>query len=340
MSDFLCNQNTTIPEGIINNDQGIYQNLGQPGVNQIPVLDLAFLSNSCNNDDSDVVINLNPICLKWCDFTTLFFTAPSGAFWINPSNGTSRLLVFQNQKYETTQNKCVSFSLVEQIKKAWSKKNAKNITTIPANVNILLNRAGFLTKSLAFIKEYVTGLSLDEAISTLLSNRNIEPGNSDTSATVSFVISYKDYFKPLNTSVLVNFTYVTKIPCYKNITDCFIDCSAYSKDCNDCRNYINDESVTTSYSKYKISNDESSINFSTYKKSTVDFDDMDDETLASNNSSSQSKTINAETIDSSDVMDELSKIIKSEMHTNNISKPNTVINFDESTKVSSNSSWN
>jgi len=335
MSNFLNNlANTTNNEGLVNGDQGIYQNNGKPGISNIPIIDLAFLSNTSSNlDESDVFINLNPICLKWCDFTTLFFSSPGGAFWINPSNSISKLIVFSNQKYETTQNKCVQFNLVSQIKKAWAKKNSKQEGQIPPNTNILLNRACFLDKSLAFTKEYIVGLSLDEAINTLLSNNQIEPGNSETQATVNFIISYKFYFEPLNTSILVNFPYITKIPCYKNMSDCFIDCSIYSKDCNDCRGFINDD-VSTNSSKYKNTNYETNTNFSSYKKSTVDFDDIDDETVASNNSSAQqSKTINAETIDSSDVIDELSKIIKSESEnsTNFTSKRD----FDDSTRASS-----
>lgn len=319
MSKFLATlnaPNTTIPQGIINNDQGFYQNIGEPNLSRVPLIYLAYLSNTSRPvlelDESDVIINLNPVSLKWCDFTNLFFKAPGGAFWVNPSNATSNLIIINNQTYETTQNRAVRFTLADQIRKAWSKKNAKTETQISPNVNILLNRAGFLTKSLALIKEYMVGLSIDEAISSLLNGAEIEPGNSDTSATVKFVISYKDYFAPLNTSVLVNFTYITKIPCYKNKDDCFIDCGiySYSKDSGDCRACLDDDSSRQNFSM-------------SYKKPhvNVDFDDLDDDTV-SNHSSSQSQTgksINAESVENSYVIDELSKIIKSEV-TSRVSK--------------------
>lgn len=317
MSKFLATlntPNTTIPEGIVNNDQGFYQNNGEPNLSRVPLIYLAYLSNTSRPvlefDESDVVINLNPVSLKWCDFTNLFFKAPGGAFWINPSNSTSNLIIINNQTYETTQNKTVRFALADQIRKAWSKKNAKTETQISPNVNILLNRAGFLTKSLAYIKEYMVGLSIDEAISSLLTEGEIEPGNSDTYATVKFIISYKDYFAPLNTSVLVNFTYITKIPCYKNKLDCFIDCGIYSKDNGDCRACLDDDSSRQNFSM-------------SYKKpqSHVDFDDLDDDTV-SNHSAAQSqagKSINAESVENSYVIDELSKIIKSEV-TSRVSK--------------------
>jgi len=252
--DKINNRSTKIP-GIINNDQGFFQNKSNiditcisvddflknnPSIDitRIPVVDLAFLSNvsitdGAEADDSDVSINLNPICLKWCDFIALFFRTPGGVFGI-PSSSSSLALTLLNQTYETTQNKYVKFSLQDQIRKAWSKKNAKNEAFIPANINIILNKTGFLTKSLTSVKEYCLGLSIDEAVSSLLNNVNIIIGNSNTEATVKFMISYKNYFEPLNTCVLMHFAYITKIPCYQNYTDCFIQ--GYSDGSNICIN--------------------------------------------------------------------------------------------------------
>jgi hypothetical protein len=287
------------PPGIDNNDQGFYQNKPDPILNRIPVIYLGYLSNWTPPDyelDETVVLNLNPICVKWCDFTTLFFRAPGGAFWINPNNTTSQFLAINNQTYTTTQNKCVNFSLTDQIKKAWSKKNNKPIGSIPPNVSILMNRTGFLTKSLANIRGYLLGLSIDEAISSLLDTFEIQPGNPDTEATVEFVIVYRDYFKPLDISIIINFTYVTKIPCYKNTTDCFVSCGPYSNDCDNCRNFV----------EFDVSGD-----YSVSKKSVVDFEDDDDDLGSEPSKQTMSKTIDAETTNSSAVIDELSKIIKS-----------------------------
>jgi len=290
---------TSIPPGIENNDQGFYQNKPDPTLNRVPVLYLGYLSNwiSPEHDlDDSVTVNLNPICLKWCDFTTLFFSAPSGAFWINPNNSTSQFLAISNQTYSTTQNKCVSFSLTSQLKKAWSKKNNKPIQAIPPNISILLQRTGFLTKSLASIRGYLLGLSIDEAIASLLDTAEITPGNQDTEATVEFIITYRDYFEPLKTSIVVNFTYITKIPCYKNTTDCFVGCGPYSNDCENCRDYV--EFDTTG-------------DYSIAKKTVVDFEDDDDDLGSEPSKQTFAKTIDAETTNSSAVIDELSKIIKS-----------------------------
>ena len=291
------------PPGIINNDQGFFKNEAVIDITRVPIIDLAYLSNVSDiksleesGSAADVIINLNPICLKWCDFTTLFFRAPGGAFWINPANSASVALTMLSQTYETTQNKCVKFSLQDQIKKAWSKKNAKNEASIPPNVNILLNRAGFLTKSLTSVNEYCLGLSVDEVISALLNNNEILRGNSDTTATIKFIVSYKNYFEPLNTYVLINFAYITKIPCYKNNTDCFIKCTPYSNDCNHCGDQLYDD--TTSYTSTK--------------KSHVDFQTEIDDDLISNHSTNSKNmiTLDSESTNGSDTIDELSHILK------------------------------
>jgi hypothetical protein len=302
-SDFTFSGiNNNVPHGVINNDQGFFKNEPSVDITRVPIVDLAYLSNigvgkniDAADSSADVIINLNPICLKWCDFTTLFFRAPSGGFWLNPSNSSSVALALLSQTYETTQNKQVKFSLQDQIRKAWSKKNAKNETSIPPNVNILLNRVGFLTKSLASVSEYCLGLSVDEVISALLNNNEIVPGNSDTTATIKFIVSYKNYFEPLNTFVLINFAYITKIPCYKNNTDCFIKCNPYSNDCNTCEEQLYD-----------------SVGYASSKKSHVEFHTEIEDDLISNNSNNSKNvaTIESESSSSSETIDELSQILK------------------------------
>ena len=112
-----------------------------------------------------------------------------------------------------------------------TKKNNKPENTVPIQYKIQLERQSFLTKSLAFVNSTVLGLSLDEAISTLLSNNQIAPACYDSSANVKFQITYKDYFAPLNVAVSVIFVIETKIPCYKNINDCDNFCP-YSYSCD------------------------------------------------------------------------------------------------------------
>jgi hypothetical protein len=197
-------------------------------------VNLAYFSNKFVNQQIDEVINLNSIFLNWCDFTTLFFAPSAKAFYISPTNSLNKAISFYNQTYETTQNKHVVFNLADQIKKSWSKKFSKPESLLPPETNIQLSRQGFLTKTLRSIQGKVVALSLDEALNSLLSNNLIVPGDSDNSATVRFVISYTDTFEPLDTTIMVNFSYTTKIPCYKHVNECDSFCP-YSKDSKPCR---------------------------------------------------------------------------------------------------------
>jgi hypothetical protein len=216
------------------NDQGTFLDKGVHVVDQIPDLNLAFLSNKFVSSQIDEVINLNPICLNWCDFTNLFFTPGSRAFYISPSNVLNKAISFYNQTYETTQSPTVVYTLAEQIKKTWSKKTSKPESLIPPEINIQLTREGFLTKTLRNVTGKVVALSLDEALNALLSSNSIVPADSESTATVRFIISYADTFEPLDTTVMVNFIYKTKIPCFKNVNDCEGFCP-YSKEVKPCR---------------------------------------------------------------------------------------------------------
>jgi hypothetical protein len=242
--------------GIQNIDQGYFNNISSKKIVDIPDLDLAYLANCENNSEIDATINLNPTYLNWSDFNLLFFRNPSGSFYINKSNSNVSAIAFNSQTYETTQNKKVSFSLYDQIIKAWAKKNNKSESNIPIPYKIQLERQCFLTKSLISINGYQLGLSLDEVISTLIGKAEIEPADHDSSATVRFNISYKDYFCPLDLGLLVVFTFVTNIPCYRNVSNS--DTCPYSKDIKPSRKefeYDDDTlSQASSYKSYKSKN--------------------------------------------------------------------------------------
>jgi len=134
--------------GIVNNDQGFYQNITNSKITNVPLVDLAFFNNCDNGFDSDVTVSLNPIFLTWQDFSTLFFRQPNGSFYINPSNTTSPALALSSQTYESTQNKKIPYSLYDQLTKAWAKKNNKNVNSIPIPYKLQLERQSFLIKSL------------------------------------------------------------------------------------------------------------------------------------------------------------------------------------------------
>jgi len=274
-ADQICN------DGIFNNDQGYFRNVTTNQIVNYPTFNLAALSNSPSDKSPDVSISLNTVYLSWSDFTTLFFRSPSGAFYISPSNSNVTAVSFNSQTYETTYNKNVVFSLADQIKKAWSKKNNKPETAIPAKVNIELDRQSFLTKSLASICGDFVGLSYDEALASLLGTGAITTGTSEDVATIIFLVNYQYYFEPLDITLLTTFSYVTNIPCFKNTVPF----------CCDCKPYSNDNKM------YDRSNFDLNDNMSVF--SDFESKNNDEYSVFSN-----SKTVN------SNIMTEISKIIK------------------------------
>jgi hypothetical protein len=274
-SDKNCN------DGIFNNDQGNFSNITRNNITNCPTFNLAALSNSHSDIIPDVSITLNTIYLSWKDFTTLFFRSPSGAFYISPSNYNVTAVSFNSQTYETTNNKHVLFNLADQIRKAWSKKNSKPESAIPAKINIELDRQSFLTKNLGSICGDFVGLSYDEALSSLLGTGVISSGTSEDAATIIFLINYQYYFKPLDITLQVIFPYITNIPCFKNTVPFCCDCNPYSND-----NKMYDRSIFDFNDNMSIFSDFESKNYDEY-----------------------SVFSNYNTIDNN-VMSEISKIIK------------------------------
>lgn len=202
--------------GFINNDQGYYKNLGVQ-VNNVPRIIMAFITNNKQNLDEDVIINLNTVSLTWYDFISLFYGINGNGFTINPANSGARAISFYNQTYQTTENPSLPFVLKEQIYKAWTKKFAKPDSAISPQIAVRLNRFGFLARSLYAIKDYTIALSLDEMLSTLINDGDIQVGDFDDLAVVDVIISAKVNYEALITTALVNFTYRIHIPNYKNV---------------------------------------------------------------------------------------------------------------------------
>jgi len=208
--------NNTFTDGLFNVDQNSFNNKTTSLISNIPNLNLAVISNVSTTKNPDVQINLNSIYLSWPDFYSLFYNSPSGAFYINPSNNNTSAVSLASQSYETTYSKTVLFNLADQIRKAWSKKNNLPETSISPKNNIELERVSFLCKSLGSVYGEFIGLSYDEALTSLIGSGNISVADSDSSAVVKFIISLQYNFEPLDILILVNFTYTTSIPGYKN----------------------------------------------------------------------------------------------------------------------------
>jgi len=226
-----CDTNCTINNPFAS--QSSFQNRCDNKVKQTPSIQIAYLSNVRTECEPDISISLNPSKLNWCDFLTLFYRSRN-AFNINPINQNICAISFNN-RYENTTNECLRFNLAQQVRAAWATKCETTVSNIPPKINILLNKETLGVRSLINAVSSVS-LTLDQAIETLLSNGDIEPGNSTTSASVNFIVQYKYCFKPLNICVLVNFIFVTHIPCYKNTNLCDEWCPPYSND-KHCRSY-------------------------------------------------------------------------------------------------------
>lgn len=223
--------------------QGSFQDSCTKEVIKAPKLDLAFISNISKDLPADSRIVLNPVCLSWCDFLTLFFTT-NNAFYVNTNNAKNCYINFNTQTYENTTSKCMSFNLADQVRQAWAVKCETSINNMPARTQLLLNKETFVIKGLASSISTIS-LTLDQVIETLLANNQIAPGDINTEATVTFVIAYKYYFKPLDTCIEIDFVFVTKIPCYKNVNECIPWCSPYSKDsnCRSCLDVVDETNV-------------------------------------------------------------------------------------------------
>ena len=229
--------------------QASFQGECKKKIQQIPSLQIAYLSNIRNQSKPDLSLILNPVCLSWCDFLILFYRFNGGAFNISASNGFACAINFNAQTYENTTNKNIQFNLGQLVKQAWADKCETLIDHIPTKSNIELNRDVFSTRSL-LNSVSSNSLTIDQAIETLLNNREIAPADSTNFAVVNFVIQYSYYFKPLDTCVVINFVYNTKIPCYKNINMCDDWCPVYSKDGNNCRSCLDTTYEDTYISKF------------------------------------------------------------------------------------------
>jgi len=213
--------------------QSSYQNRCDDKITRLPTIQIAFLSNVRSDCPADDSIILNPTNLTWCDFLTLFYRA-NNVFSINFVNQLLCPISFRNKTYENTTSRTLKFNLAQQTRIAWAAKCETNIDNIPPKLNILLNKDTFGIRSLINSVSSVS-LTLDQAIEALLSGGEIAPGDSTDSAIVNFVVQYKYCFKPLGVCVLVNFPFITNIPCYKNTNFCDDWCPPYSNDKN-CRN--------------------------------------------------------------------------------------------------------
>lgn len=215
------NKVKALVNGIINNDQSPFNNTNVKAVSNLSTLPIAVLSNIENTsigDEADVIIDLVPINLTFEEFVILFYKNSGHNFEISASNTDCLAVSFLNQKYNTTTNKTSIFSLYDQFRKAWSKKNKKGENMLSFVQMIELQRDTFLMKNLNSLGIYTIGLSLDEVFQNLITTGNIKPVNCayvneyNQGVPVEFIIQARVFSPALNITMQVNFHYVVKIP--------------------------------------------------------------------------------------------------------------------------------
>lgn len=200
------------------NSQHSYQNKTDNIMQEIPTLEIAYLSNVHSECDPDMSIVLNPHTLTWDEFLTLFYRT-GNAFNVVGTNQVGSAISFLNQTYENSTSKSVKFNLAQQVRVAWAAKCKTAIYNISPKDNILLNKETFGIRSL-INSSYSVSVTLEQAITSLLDNGVIELGDSTTAASVRFIVQYKYVFTPLNICILINFAFITDIPYYKNTNIC------------------------------------------------------------------------------------------------------------------------
>jgi hypothetical protein len=258
--DSVCENNSSCTIEQVTTLQAGFQGECQKKIQQVPSLQIAYLSNVRSQHTANISLILNPVCLSWCDFLILFYRFNGGAFNISASNGFACAINFNAQTYENTTNKHIQFNLGQLVKQAWADKCDTLIDHLPIKTNIELNKNVFSTRSLL---NSVTSnsLTIDQAIETLLNNGEIAPSDSTNSAIANFVIQYSYYFKPLDICVVMNFVYNTKIPCYKNINMCDNWCPTYSKDsnCRSCLDTTDEDNYISKFIGHNSDSDTQSI---------------------------------------------------------------------------------
>jgi hypothetical protein len=278
--------------GIINNDHGVYKNKTTSVVPNIPRLSLASVSNVSGGNAADVEITLNPKHLTWSDFNILFFNMQSGNFNINNASLDLSPISLLSQNYTTTNSNNVPFYLAEQVMKVWAKKHNLPISAISSKNKISLTRECFLAKSLASINGEIVALSLDEAMSSLLSSGEIKIGDLDSYATVAFTIDFLYYSDALDVTVLTTFVYSTSIPGYRNSSKTSLESSlSYSNDMKQ----VDRTGIELNDNLSEFSDFETKIYNNNFKENN----DLEEYSIVSNNSSSNK----------SNLISEISKII-------------------------------
>ena len=203
--------------GIFRKPANYFEDVPPSQISHIPEVDLAYISN--NKDKENTVTNyiFHVIHLSYADFKICFFDSILQNFNISPANFEVKALSL-HQNYIDTTKKQQSFNLNNSILYAWAEKNQSTIGAIPVQQKILLNKNSLMTRSIGSFREVQNALSWNEAIQTLIESGEIIPMKKDklSCAIIDFKIYVQYNYNPLEVAVNLQFTYRVHVPGYAN----------------------------------------------------------------------------------------------------------------------------
>jgi hypothetical protein len=203
--------------GILEKPQNYFNDKPTIQISQIPLINLAYISNSNISENSITSYCFNVIQLNYSDFKTCFFDSILNNFNISFKNAEVQALsLYQN--YMDTTNNNQKFNLNNAVLYAWAEKNSATSSSISVKDKITLNKNTLMTRSIGSFLNVQNALSWNQAIQSLLESGDIVvvKGNTTTCAVIDFQIVVQYTYVPLGVSIDMFYTYRVNVPGYAN----------------------------------------------------------------------------------------------------------------------------
>jgi len=186
-------------------------------------IDIATISNYRLPLDKvlsvDLSVELNHSSISFHDFMNCFYHQPGSSFAVNNLNTSFTPILLSGQTYSTIDNTQNTFTLYNQIIKAYCEKHSLPENTISAFKKIELAKETFRYQSLASNYGTQTSLSWSMVIEHLkITNQIKYTKDPEDNADVKMRIHYIFYSSVLDVSVECIFTFCSSIPFYKNVS--------------------------------------------------------------------------------------------------------------------------
>jgi len=186
-------------------------------------IDIATISNYRLPLDKvlsiDLSVELNHSSISFHDFMNCFYHQPGSSFAVNNLNTSFTPILLSGQTYSTIDNKQNTFTLYNQIIKAYCEKHSLPENTISAFKKIELAKETFRYQSLASNYGTQTSLSWSMVIEHLKNTNQIKyTKDPEDNADIKMRIHYIFYSSVMDVSVECIFTFCSSIPFYKNVS--------------------------------------------------------------------------------------------------------------------------